>query len=215
MIHHAFKSLLLMAAFSASTAGQAIEIRLPDMTRTLHLEAARLLMTQDGSRTVCLSDEIGSVTTFAVTKWYNGQGMAAVIEVHGFGESRTYYWLTLRAPDLNSDPQLRIAKGRILENVERLTILNLKGPGDAIHVMLADPREIPDTKRRLVFFFQNNCAHVSGDKMGDSRRIYFSESAIQNIKNDSDFRIWHAEPTDARETSAQSVLRLESTPRSP
>lgn len=188
----------IAVAFQAS-AREPISLPLSTGSVRLKIQDGTLLVSADGQRTVALTEEHKNVTNFAVTEWNDRQGVALVIELKGFGESRSYWWMTAQVGNGTSSSTgtdsdtvgVRVmGQGPIFENVEPLSILDLKSHGDGILVTLCDPSSIPDSDRKAAFRFQHDCAITSKPNLGRSRRHYLTPTAVKTIANETKQQLW-------------------------
>ena len=191
--------LSLVAVVSHASAREPIHLRLPTGSLRLKIQDGTLLALRDGQQTSALTDKRMNVTNFAVTEWNDRQGVALVIELKGFGESRSYWWMTAQvgngaASSTGTDSDtvgVRVmGQGTILENVEPLSIIDLKSHGDGILVTLCDQSKIPDSDRKLAFRFQHDCAITSKPNLGRSTRNYLSPIAVKTIANETKQQLW-------------------------
>lgn len=193
-------SFLLVTAADLS-ARDPIKVKLPEGTMLLELKEGQLLVSREGGRAVAVAgtDQREKVTNFAVSDWNGSEGLAIALEFEGFGNSRSYGWMTLWVGNKNwhsvSDPNKQgfgvIGTVRILENVEPLAILDVNCPrGDTVVVNLYDQAAIPDTDRKLAIRYQHDCARVPLPSVGSSRRFYTTPKFINAKKEEAGGRVW-------------------------
>lgn len=197
-------SLIILA--NQVCAREPIPLRLPAGALEFKIEDASLLASRDGRNWVSISGDLKHVTNFAVTEWNDRQGAALAIETHGFGESRSYRWMTVRVDqerpastgtNLDQSGLRVLGTGPILENIDPLTILSLRSSGDGIHIILCDPSGIPDSDRKLAFRFQHDCAITPKPNLGRSRRLFLTPTAIKTISKEATQQIWNADSLPA------------------
>lgn len=191
--------LLFVAVACHASAREPINLPLSTGSLRLTIKDGTLLVSQDGQRSLALTDERMNVTNFAVTEWNDREGVALAVELNGFGESRSYWWMTAQVGNgaasstgTESDKVgVRVmGQGPILENVEPLSILDLRSHGDGILVTLCDQSKIPDSDRKLAFRFQHDCAITSKPNLGRSKRHYLTPTAVTTIANESKKQLW-------------------------
>lgn len=204
---HMVVSLACLFVLVAESWGrEPIKMRLPTESMRLEIRDSKLLVARGSGKAVSVSDDLEKVTNFAVTDWYGGEGLALAIEVEAIGESRSYWWMTMWVggkewPSEKDADKLGFgikAKGRILENIEPLSILGLRGYGDGVLVTLCDRANLPDSDLKLAFRFQHDCAIFTTTRnLGISRRVYLKPIAVKAIADDWGQHVWLTEPSQA------------------
>lgn len=191
-----------IAVAAHASAPEPIGLRLPTGSLRLSIQDGTLLVSRDGQHSVALTDKRMNVTNFAVAEWNDRQGVALAVELKGFGESRSYWWMTAQlcngatsstGTDSDNVGVRVIGQGPILENVEPLSIIDLKSHGDGILVTLCDQSNIPDSDRKLAFRFQHDCAITSKPNLGRTKRHYLTPTAVKTIANESKQQLWKAD----------------------
>lgn len=194
-----FRMLMAMMLVGLSPADclvarESLSVNLRSGQVLVSLDDGSLQLARDSGPRTRIAEDLGRITNFGVSDWLNGEGLALVVEVSGFDDSHTYWWLTIY-DETTSPKGFRVSgQGRILENIEPLQILNVEGAGDSIAVTLIDPRPIPDSSRKLAFRYENHCARSRVTDTGKTSRLYFSEQAIQYAGRDAERNVWIPAP---------------------
>jgi hypothetical protein len=189
----------LLAIAADLSARDPIKVKLPADTMQLELKEGQLLVSREGGRAVGVAgtDEREKVTSFAVSDWNGSEGLAVALEFGELGNSRSYGWMTLRVDTTNGSSQPGankqgfgiVAKDRIFNNIEPLSILDVSNPiGDSLVITLYDQANIPDTDRKLAIRYQHDCPIAAIP--GNFRRFYTTPKFIKMKKEEAGSRVW-------------------------